>query len=170
MTANRRFLRQRKGSPALASSLPVPTEEQIAMARRNGRGLLRKLPDAWSCPCCDRKLREIVRWSPRQRDFFAAVVSHHDHQFDRRFPRTVICQDCNDVDGNLKTAFADLVRRRWSFSIAEIRAVITPVPHQKHSVDFGRAHQLAQIVLAGKAENTVPQLRLDLYCPSNARL
>jgi hypothetical protein len=162
MTANRQFLRQRKGSPVVASSLPAPTEEQIDTARRNGRGFLRKLPDQWACPCCDRNLREIVRWSPHQRNFFAAVVSHHDHQFDRRFPRTVICQDCNDVDGYLKTAFADLVRRRWSFAIAEIRQVITPVPHQKHIVDFARARDLALRVLAGKGENTVQQLRLDL--------
>jgi hypothetical protein len=130
--------------------------------RRDGRGLLRKLPDQWACPCCDRNLREIVRWSPRQRNFFAAVVSHHDHQFDRRFPRTVICQDCNDVDGNLKTAFAELVRRRWSFAVAEIHQVITPVSRQKHIVDFARAHELAHIVLAGKGENTAPQLSLNL--------
>jgi hypothetical protein len=162
MTANRQFLRQRKGASVIASSLPVPTNEQIETARRNGRGLLRKLPDSWICPCCDRNLREIVRWSPGQRNFFAAVVSHHDHQFDRRFPRIVICQDCNDVDGNLKTAFADLVRRRWSFAIAEIRQIITPVAHRKHIVDFARAHELALHVVSGNGENTVPQLRLDL--------
>jgi hypothetical protein len=161
MTANRGFLRQRKGSSVAASSLPVPTEQRLETARRNGRGLLRKLPDQWACSCCDRNLREIVRWSPRQRNFFAAV-SHHDHQFDRRFQRTVICQDCNDVDGNLKTAFPDLVRRRWSFAIAEIREIITPVPHQKHIVDFAPAHELALRVLAGKGENTVRQLRLEL--------
>jgi hypothetical protein len=54
------------------------------------------------------------------------------------------------------------VRRRWSFSIAEIRQVITPFPHQKHIVDFARARDLALHVLAGKGENTAPQLSLNL--------
>ena len=107
-------------------------------------------------------MRQIVRWSPKQRNWFAAVVSHHDHQFNRRFPRTVICQDCNDVDSNVKNAFPDLVRRGWSFSPAEIRQVIRPVPHQKHIVDMARAHELALEVLAGKGERTVLQLRLEV--------
>ena len=145
-----------------ASVLPVPTGEMIDAARRTGRGLLRRLPEGWSCPCCDRDLRQIVRWSPRQRNWFAAVVSHHDHQFNRRFPRTVICQDCNDVDANVKNAFPELVRRGWSFSPAEIRQVISAAPHQKHDVDFPRARQLALDVLAGKSERTEPQLRLEL--------
>jgi hypothetical protein len=36
------------------TSLPEPTDEQIEAAGRNGRGLMRKLPDNWACPCCDR--------------------------------------------------------------------------------------------------------------------
>ena len=54
------FPPQRKDSSSAASSLPEPTDEQIEAARRNGRGLTRKLPDNWACPCCDRTVREIV--------------------------------------------------------------------------------------------------------------
>ena len=44
----------------------------------------------------------------------------------------------------------------------KIRQVITPFPHQKRIVDVARAHELALHVLAGKGENTVPQLRREL--------
>jgi hypothetical protein len=73
----------------------------------------------------------------------------------------VICQDCNDVDSNVKNAFPDFMQRNWSFSPAELRQLInSPVPHQKHVIDFAQARQLALRVLAGKGERTDPQLRL----------
>jgi hypothetical protein len=60
MAANHPLPRQRKDSPTVEFSLPLPTDEPIDAARRNGRGLMRKLPDSWACPCCDRSVREIV--------------------------------------------------------------------------------------------------------------
>jgi hypothetical protein len=85
--------------------------------------------------------------------FRLSLVRHHDHAasptkiIDGRFPVTIICSDCNSVDGKVKRVFPDLKNRAWSFSPQEIRRVIEPRPHRSHRIDYELAASIAERIL-----------------------
>ncbi|MBY0297451.1 MAG: hypothetical protein K2X71_15660 [Methylobacterium sp.] len=93
----------------------------------------------WTCPCCDRSVFELIRWSeitgPSWRAKYAdehgmgftiALHEHHCHG-SGRFPRTLICGDCNWADGAVKRKYK--LPADWSFSPAEIRCFVKMKPH-----------------------------------------
>lgn len=54
-----------------------------------------------------------------------------------RFSATLVCEDCNNVDGDMKVALGDEIDRRFSFSPDEIRSFIgEPIANQKHRYDI----------------------------------
>ena len=118
-----------------------------------------RTPRDWRCPGCSRSKFETVRWCERSPsgDFPAGVrlllARHHDHAaseveiIDGRFPVTIVCLDCNNVDGKVKATFPDLRKARWLFSVADIRRVIQVRHHMEHRIDYRRARAVALRVL-----------------------
>jgi hypothetical protein len=151
-----------KASSAVASSLPIATDEQIETARHNGRGCYASYLIAGYAPVATAMCAKSFdgRRASRISSLPASAITTTSLPGAFRAPSSA--RTATTSTAILKQPLPDLVRRRWSFAIAEIRQVITPVAHQKHIVDFARAHELALDVLAGKGANIVPQLRLDL--------
>ena len=95
------------------------------------------LPETWQCPGCHRNKRDILRWTRRKVSgktwdgWIAPLCKHHDHSGSDRFPETVICQDCNSVDGAVKRRLR--LPDDWSFSPEEIRQFISPLPNAPHT-------------------------------------
>ena len=58
-----------------------------------------------------------------------------------RFAPTLICEDCNHADADMKAALGSEVDRHFSFSPAEIATFIRPAPNCSHDIDLaaGRA-------------------------------
>jgi ssDNA-binding Zn-finger/Zn-ribbon topoisomerase 1 len=132
--------------------------------------LWRELGEGWRCPACDRTKFEVMRWTRRRRrtnsgpnapyihfmGWLAAFHRHHDHQGDfdrgimlegewihspsRRFEETVICDQCNTVDGFVKRRLG--LPADWSYSPEEIRRFVTATPHGNHVVDFVEARRI----------------------------
>lgn len=123
----------------------------------------------WCCPGCDRSKFQTVQWvDPKMVDWFdrsqaramnfpggfrLSLVRHHDHAasptriIDGRFPVTIICSDCNSVDGKVKRVFPDLAKRPWSFSPQEIRRVVQARPHLPHRINYDLAASIADRIL-----------------------
>lgn len=95
------------------------------------------LSEEWQCPGCNRSKREILRWRERNvngntfNGWIAPLCKHHDHSSLDRFHETVICGDCNSVDGAIKRKLR--LPESWSFSPNEIRQFITPIANAKHT-------------------------------------
>lgn len=57
-----------------------------------------------------------------------------------RFPRTVVCDQCNAADGRAKRKLG--LPSDFSFSPLEIRAFVTATPHAPHVVDYEIARRI----------------------------
>ncbi|PWD57737.1 hypothetical protein DF211_20550 [Pectobacterium parmentieri] len=57
-----------------------------------------------------------------------------------RFPETLICGQCNSVDGTVKRMLK--LPKHFSFSPQEMQIFIKAVPHGKHEIDYERAFEL----------------------------
>ena len=135
----------------------------------------------WCCPGCDRSKFETVQWYDRDMvewfdrsqarkmgfpgGFRLSLVRHHDHAasksriIDGRFPVTIICSDCNSVDGKIKNVFPDLKKRAWSFSPQEIRRVILPRPHRPHRINYELGCSIAERILFEQWRDVAPRSR-----------
>lgn len=58
-----------------------------------------------------------------------------------RFSKTLVCSDCNEVDGCIKGRMGT-IDRHFSFSPLEMAACITPKPNTSHEIDFEAAEQI----------------------------
>jgi hypothetical protein len=112
--------------------------------------------NGWRCPSCNRNANEVVRWTeilgPSWREKFAdefgmgfttSLVYHHCHSesLSPRFPRTLICGDCNTADGAAKRKLG--LPADWSFSPAELARFVKVLPHSgKASINYAIAHQI----------------------------
>lgn len=76
---------------------------------------------------------EVRRQRARARSAAASLIE--------RFTPTLICEDCNHADANMKAALGGDVDRHFSFSPGEIATFIRPEPNRSHDIDLvaGRA-------------------------------
>jgi len=119
----------------------IPTLEQIAAF--TGMHCARKyraaIDSGWRCPSCRRSAQQLIRWTeirgPAWRAKFAdeygmgftvTMAEHHCHG-SGRFPRTLICGDCNSADGAVKRKWR--LPASWSFSPAELALFVSVAPH-----------------------------------------
>jgi rubredoxin len=58
-----------------------------------------------------------------------------------RFSETLVCSDCNEVDGRIKSRMSS-VDRHFSFSPSEIAACIAPHANASHQIDFEIAKRI----------------------------
>ena len=125
----------------------IPTDSEYQ--NYNGghcQNLWRQTSESWCCPSCGRNKREILRWTRRKvagRSFWgwiAPLHNHHDHSTLNRFPRTLICGDCNSADGLAKKELN--LPSDWSFSPGEIRQFVTAIPHGSCCIDYQKAKDL----------------------------
>lgn len=117
------------------------------------------LETAWRCPSCGRSAQELVRWTnilgPSWRARFgdehgmgfSISMTHHHCHGSGRFPRTLICGDCNSADGAAKRKLG--LPERWSFSPAEIGQFVSVVSYSGATkIDYTialRLYQAAQL-------------------------
>lgn len=104
----------------------------------------------WICPSCQRSKFEILRWTKRFpgkqyafMDWVAILHRHHDHSQDynslnaRRFPQTIVCDQCNSADGVVKRKLK--LPKSFSFSPEEISLFVSATPHGKHKINYEMA-------------------------------
>jgi hypothetical protein len=140
--------------------LPSPAELEAFDGDRFSREYSEAVRTGWRCPCCDRTAHECVRWeyiaNPRLRKlygdaqgrgFTAQLDLHHCHGDGmgslawRRFPKTLICHDCNIADGKVK--FRLNLPGNFSFSPDEIKQFIRCVPHSNRpALDLTAARRI----------------------------
>jgi hypothetical protein len=134
--------------------IKIPTSEDY----RNYNGahthkLWVSVGDNWRCPACDRSKFEVLRWTkrfPRSPSPFegwmAPLHDHHDHGQGMffadyaRFPRTVICDQCNSADGQAKRRCG--LPADFSFAPWEIKQFVAAVPHSPHKIDLEQARTI----------------------------
>ncbi len=122
------------------------------------------VPADWRCPCCFRSKAEFARLD-KSGNLLCSIHWHHDHAIDAytkhmqgdpgawaalvqsclRFPRTLICNDCNTVEGNVKNEIN--APEDFSFAPYEIASFISVRPNAAHVADRAladRAYAAAQ--------------------------
>lgn len=126
----------------------IPTAEEFAAYQgAHCHQLWKRVGPDWTCPCCHRSKFQILRWTTRfprtpQRfdDWIAGLHEHHDHSVgwgsseNARFPRTIICDQCNAADGAAKRQLK--LPANFSFSPHEISRFVTATPHGKHKLNM----------------------------------
>lgn len=133
----------------------LPTEDEIATfsGMHCARLYAKAVAEGWHCPSCGRSARQLIRWTeirgPSWRarfgdeygmGFSVALSTHHCHA-GHRFPRTLICGDCNSADGAAKRKLN--LPESWSFSPSEIGRFVTTTPHSgKTSIDYEMARRI----------------------------
>ena len=108
-------------------------------------------PD-WQCPGCHRTKYQIMRWTkrfPNRPTWFMGWVvglhGHHDHgQGPARFPRTLVCEQCNSADAAAKRELK--LPTDFSFSPTEIRCFVISFPHGWHLINYAAARRIYQEV------------------------
>jgi hypothetical protein len=133
----------------------TPTEaEQLAFDGAHCRKLYAGLPSNWRCPGCGRNKYQLIRWtmlyphrSDRHPGWAAGLHKHHDHgRGMRRFPETVICEQCNSADASAKRELR--LPADFSFSPHEIAQFVVGTPHGWHLINYAaaaRVYELARI-------------------------
>lgn len=142
-------------------SLPIPTRQDYECY--TGGHTPRKwilVGETWRCPSCERTKFEQLTWTKSRRGlrtyiWLAPIVEHHDHSVDTyrqtpiarklRFAPTLICFDCNIAEGRLKRMLK--LPQNFSFSPAELNAIITGYPHRRVTEDIEIAKLIADAVL-----------------------
>lgn len=72
--------------------------------------------------------------------FTISLTKHHCHA-GCRFPRTLICGDCNSADGAAKRKLK--LPDSWSFSPQEIGKFVATTPHSgKTLIDYDEARRI----------------------------
>lgn len=139
----------------------VPTlEEYLSHTGLHYHQLWKQVGPSWYCISCRRSRYQIMRWSKRFpgspnafMDWVAIINTHHDHAGDYpgctpRFPRTILCNQCNAADGAAKRLLQ--LPQNFSFSPEEIGQIVNAAPHAAHKLDYDVAHAIYQRLLASK--------------------
>lgn len=137
--------------------MPRPTlQDYRAYNGAHCHVLWSKLSDTWQCPGCDRTKFQIMRWTQRFTDhtkkhaymgWMAGLHTHHDHdainklRSQPRFKATIICDQCNAIDAQVKRRYRD-IDTDFSFSPIEIRKIIISTPHRSHIVKYQLAREI----------------------------
>lgn len=149
-------------SPPNAHVPPIqtPSQENFLSATSYSPSLEWFVGDKWVCPACKRSIFEITQYNKarpakgREAHWAHSIARHHDHGaheteiIDGRFPVTIICLDCNNVDGRVKLRLRGIPKKGWSFSPEEIASVISAEPHRRHMIDWDKAQKLVDEILA----------------------
>ncbi len=108
--------------------------------------------DDWHCLSCKRSKFEIMRWITRYADengkctpykgWGGFLHTHHDHGSYKRFQDTVICDQCNSLDGRAKKILG--IDEDFSFSPLEIAAFARSQPHGQHKLKIEIARMAYQ--------------------------
>lgn len=121
----------------------------------------------WQCPSCMRN-KDFISRIDKNGKVLIAIHDHHDHfeeyVFEKmnekirvkpstfiqhrksleanvvRFPRTLICGDCNVADGAVKRKLG--LVKYFSFAPHEISLFINPKPHSPHEIDYDLARKI----------------------------
>jgi hypothetical protein len=145
------------GRPKMTIRKPTLEEFLNFDVNRSSPHLWENTPRNWLCPSCGRSKYQIMRWSKRLVDYnnrsgppvegwAAPLVRHHDHSqgyFDigeGRFQETIICGDCNSVDGSAKRKFN--IPCDFSFTPIEISQFVTSIPHGTVEIHYEIAHEI----------------------------
>lgn len=94
----------------------------------------------WSCPCCSRKKRELVR--PNKQNQWCFNIQTRYFASPNGRVNVMVCRDCQMVAGHLDAEAGS--RAGVGVSLDEVRRVIVARPHALHSVN----DQEAQCVVA----------------------
>ena len=93
----------------------------------------------WRCPSCGRNAHELVRWTENRGPAwrarfgdaygmgFTITLTNHQCHGKGRFPRTLICGDCNSADGAAKRRLG--LPGWWSFAPEEIGRFVEVEPY-----------------------------------------
>ena len=136
----------------------IPTNENyFAYNGAHCHYLWNHIPESWRCPGCGRSKYQVMRWTNRfvkngvrckpYKDWIAVLHRHHDHaktSTTRRFNETVICDQCNVVDGAVKKKLK--IYGYFSFSPSEIKQFIKATPHGRHRIDYVKAREIYERV------------------------
>jgi len=129
--------------------MTAPTINQALIAIAKSKRSKKLLVNKWCCPCCGRSCYQIVRQNKsKPGSWIFEAIMHHDHSElalsqPPRFQKIIICGDCNKIDGIVKCENYQLRYDFWSFSIDEIRSVITAKPHSMHKINMPKAVKIA---------------------------
>lgn len=135
--------------------IKIPTFEEFSQYDgAHCRKLWLEVGDNWICPACNRNKFQIFRWTTRFphkpnpfKGWMAGLNSHHDHSLDfrvtgARFPDTIICDQCNIVEGGVKRRLK--IPEDFSFSPQEMALFIAATPHGNHKIDYDLARSIFQ--------------------------
>lgn len=131
----------------------IPTQEEIL--RFDGahcKRLYASIGLDWRCPGCHRTKYQLMRWTrlfPTKPNWYmgwaVGLHKHHDHgSWPGRFPETLVCEQCNNADTAAKKELK--LPKNFSFSPAEIRCFVIPIPHGWHLINYAAAQQLYRAV------------------------
>lgn len=81
-----------------------------------------------------------ARWVELCRARSMSFLTDHIRELLLRFPRSLICSDCNVADGAAKTRLG--LDPSFSFSPSEIAAFIVPAPHKEHEIRVDKARDI----------------------------
>lgn len=126
----------------------------------------------WRCPCCHRSKTEIARLD-RNGNLLCSIVEHHDHFGDlacrviptpnykegdvsaanyvrysfERFPRTVICGDCNVAEVEAKRIVG--ADSNFSFAPIELMQVLVVRLNSGHAIREDRVAEVYEAAMMG---------------------
>lgn len=148
----------------------IPTDEEIAAfnGMHCARLYAKAVAEGWRCPSCGRSAHQLIRWTeivgPSWRarfgdehgmGFTITLTMHHCHA-GHRFPRTLICGDCNSADGAAKRKLG--LPGSWSFSPWEIGKFVTTAQFSgKTTIDYEVARGIFESSIASRPAG-VPQI------------
>ena len=139
-----------------------PTQQELA----DFKGMhckniyLKAVATGWHCPCCNRNAQELVRWTDIRvagwqdryaetfgMGFTVTFAHHHCHKVSRpRFPRALICGDCNSADGAAKRVLK--LPEDWSFTPQELSQFVRVKAHSGHTeIDYDVAKRLYSVAM-----------------------
>ena len=125
-----------------------PTQNELREAKnRSPRRTAGININSWNCPACNRSVEGITRWH-KNGYWGYTIVEHHDHSPLKRFANILICEHCNSVDSKVKVKRKkELTQFNWSFSVDEIKEIITPHDHRKHIIDTWKGLEIANNII-----------------------
>ena len=131
-------------------SCPACGREKPQLFRLTGNGILLARLDSHHDHLDDRlkdmlKAKLGTRWVEQVGPGVGRVQSLATRMI-IRFERTLVCIDCNGVDGNIKKKIPQ-ISKWFSFSPSEIKQFIVPRDNQEHVIDFDKASTLFQAAL-----------------------
>jgi rubredoxin len=151
-------MRSKDGDIATGNDELLADLQQVHGAREVTRETLRRFhevsPD-WRCPACCRSKAEIARLD-KNGHLLCRIVSHHDHFTDfarnslefeawpvveiafKRFPPTLMCQDCNVADVAAKRVVD--APQEFSFAPHEITYFINVARNAPHTMNRAKVH------------------------------